>query len=238
MLHESKNYNHVSREQNFNERESRFIHIIPENSDLKTSTKLSEKRKKEINDYNLKTFSNPSIGIHGNELPKFKDNLQEFWKLKQDYLEVPEVSTRRQLINSRKSTGQVIRESRFEEEKPERKLQIKPKSKVTEKVGHEKTEGKFEAFEMNEFKKIESAKHEYRRSTIFGYFLSTGDVSGAKTEVVKTFRKKESRESAYNVNVAENISPGMSSLGNFKTKTLVKRQGTSARILRSRGFIS
>ena len=40
-------------------------------SDGKTKRQINEDRKKEMLEYNMKTFGKVSIGVHGKELPKF-----------------------------------------------------------------------------------------------------------------------------------------------------------------------
>ena len=39
-------------------------------------------------------FSKRPLGVHGGELPKFSDHLQEFWKLRQGYVENPSIGSR------------------------------------------------------------------------------------------------------------------------------------------------
>ncbi len=55
-------------------------------------------------EYNMKTFGNVAIGIHGKELPKFSQtqNLQEYWKQAKDYADNPGVSSRLELKQSHK----------------------------------------------------------------------------------------------------------------------------------------
>lgn len=53
-----------------------------------------EERKKEMLEYNMKTFGKISIGVHGKELPKYSelsnDNaVKEWWKNKQEYNDNP-----------------------------------------------------------------------------------------------------------------------------------------------------
>ena len=53
------------------ERETCFLRIAHKETPSKTKQKLNEERKKEMLDYNMKTFGRVAIGVHGKELPKF-----------------------------------------------------------------------------------------------------------------------------------------------------------------------
>ncbi len=59
--------------------------------DRKTHRQVAEQRRKDMVDYNMRTFGNISIGIHGKELPKFAktQDLKEYWKLANTYRENP-----------------------------------------------------------------------------------------------------------------------------------------------------
>lgn len=60
-------------------------------TDRATYNQIVEARKKEMIDYNMKTFGNVAIGIHGKELPKFAQtqNVKEYWKLGNNYKDKP-----------------------------------------------------------------------------------------------------------------------------------------------------
>ena len=86
---------------------------------------------------------------------------------------------------------------------------------------------------------VEGARHEYRLSTIFGYFLKNTIVENNIDEPLQVNNIKEkNREDHKKSTIIEAFTPGITSNTNNKSKTLIKRQGTSARLLRSRGFIS
>lgn len=53
------------------EREDCYLRISYKEVDGKTKRFIEEERRKEMLDYNLKTFGRVSIGVHGKELPKF-----------------------------------------------------------------------------------------------------------------------------------------------------------------------
>ena len=74
-----------------NEREDEIFAKLYSEEDRKTYTKLQNQRRKETNEYNIKTFSNQTLGVHGHELPKFSESktMKEFWKGKEGYCENP-----------------------------------------------------------------------------------------------------------------------------------------------------
>lgn len=211
------------------------MQIIPENSDYLTATKLTERRNKEINDYNLKTFSNPSIGIHGKELPKFKDNLEEHWKVKNGYLEVPNFFTRTQMLNFKG----LQKTDKIEKIGDKHKVMMKKKTKdcITEKPG-EVVRSEFEVIENEEAKVKMGSNHDYRLSTIFGYFLKNKNSQSGTLEPLTTTRKETKKQSIVTTVPYELQIPKTTTGFSSKTKTLIKRQGASQRLLRSRGFIS
>ena len=206
-----------------------------------TCKKLVEKRKSETNQYNLKTFSNLSIGIHGNELPKFTENMHEYWKLKANHVETPKSSTRTELLGSRRGmelASPVVREcsSAVDEGKVSLKKQLSC-GEITDKPGHPSHLEEYTPIDGYKTVKIIPAKHEYRLSTVFGYFLKskTAEHNSGETRVVQT--REKTRGEPKILSVVEHCSPGTTTTVSNKTKTLVKKQGTSARLLRSRGFI-
>ena len=56
------------------EREDAYIRIAYKDQESKTKHQLEEERKKEMLEYNMKTFGKVSIGVHGKELPKFSES--------------------------------------------------------------------------------------------------------------------------------------------------------------------
>ena len=65
-------------------------------------TKIKEKNRKEANDYNIKTFSKQTLGVHGHDLPQFSKNekLKFFWKNKDDYCENPKFKSQCEYLES------------------------------------------------------------------------------------------------------------------------------------------
>ena len=60
--------------QRLKEREDAYIRIAYKDQESKTKHQLEEERKKEMLEYNMKTFGKVSIGVHGKELPKFSES--------------------------------------------------------------------------------------------------------------------------------------------------------------------
>ena len=93
---------HKSDIERLNEREDEIFANLYSTEDRKTYTKIKEKQKKEANEFNIKTFSKQTIGVHGHDLPKFSENekLKFFWKNKEDYCENPKFKSQREYIES------------------------------------------------------------------------------------------------------------------------------------------
>lgn len=60
-------------------------------SEKMTKEKMDAARRKEMMDHYVRTFARQTIGVHGQELPKFADSLEEYWKLSDGYCESPRV---------------------------------------------------------------------------------------------------------------------------------------------------
>ena len=85
-----------------NEREDEIFANLYSTEDRRTYTKIKEKHKKEANEYNIKTFSKQTLGVHGHDLPQFSKNekLKYFWKNKDDYCESPKYQSQREYLES------------------------------------------------------------------------------------------------------------------------------------------
>ena len=85
-----------------NEREDEIFSNLYSTEERKTYTKIKEKQRKEANDYNIKTFSKQTLGVHGHDLPQFSKNekLKFFWKNKEDYCENPKFQSQREYLES------------------------------------------------------------------------------------------------------------------------------------------
>ena len=206
-----------------------------------TSSKLAEKRKHETNQYNMQTFSNLSIGIHGKELPKFKEAQQEYWKLQANHVASPKLSTRTELLMSRRDMDNnlpIAREcdSRADEDRICLRKQLSTR-KITNKPGHPSQIPEYTPIDGYNTIKTIPAKHEYRPSTVFGYFLKSQTAAHNSERPRKVHAKKVNKGEPTIISIVEHFSPVTTTAGTFKTKSLIRKQGTSARVLRSRGFI-
>ena len=93
---------HKSDIERLNEREDEIFSNLYSINSRKTFTEIKEQRKKIENDYNIKTFSKQTLGVHGHELPKFSENekLKYFWKNKTNYCENPKYKSQRKYLES------------------------------------------------------------------------------------------------------------------------------------------
>lgn len=78
QLHSKLNYDHISREKRMLERELNNLFFIPEGYEYPTIRKIKETTRLQSNEHNIKVFSNDTIGVHGQELPKFAENKKEY----------------------------------------------------------------------------------------------------------------------------------------------------------------
>ena len=104
-LEESKklsNIKHKSDVERLNEREDEIFAKLYSNKEGLTYSKIKNEKRKQINDYNIKTFSKQTIGVHGHELPKFSESEtnKEFWKLKEGYCENPKFKSQCEYLES------------------------------------------------------------------------------------------------------------------------------------------
>jgi hypothetical protein len=95
---------HKSDIERLNERENEIFKNLYKSEEGMTFNKIKEKRRKETNEYNMKTFANQPIGVHGHELPKFSENedTKEFWKFKEGYCEHPTYQSQVELLENQK----------------------------------------------------------------------------------------------------------------------------------------
>ena len=71
-LDASKSYDHVGGIKRVTDREAAYVQHKMQ--DGKTYSKIMEQSRRSTHENNIKKFSNLSIGVHGKELPKFKDS--------------------------------------------------------------------------------------------------------------------------------------------------------------------
>ena len=93
---------HKTDVERLNEREDEIFANLYSTEERKTYTKIKEKARKEANEYNIKTFSKQTLGVHGHDLPQFSENekLKYFWKNKEDYCENPKFKSQREYLES------------------------------------------------------------------------------------------------------------------------------------------
>ena len=84
------------------EREDEIFAKLYHDKEGKTYSKIKEEERKKINEYNIKTFSNETIGVHGHELPKFSESEKhkEFWKFRDGYCEKPKFKSQCEYLES------------------------------------------------------------------------------------------------------------------------------------------
>ena len=84
------------------EREDEIFAKLYNEKEGKTYSKIKEEERKKINEYNIKTFSKETIGVHGHELPKFAESekYKEFWKFKDGYCENPKYKSQCEYLES------------------------------------------------------------------------------------------------------------------------------------------
>jgi hypothetical protein len=92
-LSQTANFNHATPDQRL---EAREVHSFIPRTQSRTLSALKEAQRRDTNEYNMKTFSSVVVGIHGHELPKFKDT--EYWKFKPDYVQQPLTATQSELL--------------------------------------------------------------------------------------------------------------------------------------------
>ena len=95
---------HKSDIERLDERENEIFKNLYKSEEGMTFNKIKEKRRKETNEYNMKTFANQPIGVHGHELPKFSENenTKEFWKFKDGYCENPPYQSQVEFLENQK----------------------------------------------------------------------------------------------------------------------------------------
>ena len=104
-LEESKklaNIAHKSDIERLNEREDEIFAKLYLDKEGLTYSKIKDQKRREINEYNIKTFSSQALGVHGHELPKFSESEtnKEFWKLKDGYCENPKFQSQCEYLES------------------------------------------------------------------------------------------------------------------------------------------
>ena len=175
---------HKTGVERLNEREDEIFANLYSNEERKTYTKIKEQKKKEANEFNIKTFSKQTIGVHGHDLPKFADNekLKYFWKNKDDYCENPKFKSHREYIESIKYFKPPGEDLYLNEHRDEDPKWVDPfkkehfpleKGKEKEIITDLNKINIFEGFDPKIVKKFEydpKRKHVYRWTTLVNQF--------------------------------------------------------------------
>ena len=82
---------HLTETERLKMREDEIFEKLYQKNERQTLTKLKDERRKKDNEYNLKTFADHPVGVHGQPIPKFSESAdkKEFWKLQDGYVENP-----------------------------------------------------------------------------------------------------------------------------------------------------
>ncbi|OMJ76168.1 hypothetical protein SteCoe_24502 [Stentor coeruleus] len=234
-LHEKADYNHISREEHLREREKYLIFY----NEGKTLKEIKEQQRKDTNEYNQKTFSNVSIGVHGKELPTFNENLKEHWKIKDKYEEEPKNSSQVLFTLQKMNHAPIdkFRESDITgKELPTKPhtLAYKKKIELVEKPNHVIPYGGYIPVE-NTDSDYKQSKVKYKMSTIFGHFLESAAEMGIN--FIKENDKEPKTERATNPdsNVSQAIEAPKTSSSIMKKATF--RQSVVNNPLRTTGFL-
>ena len=104
-LEKSKKLNNIKHKSDLdrlNERENEIFAKIYTDKEGLTYSKIKDQKRKETNEYNIKTFSHQALGVHGHELPKYSESEKnkEFWKLKEGYCENPKFKSQCEYLES------------------------------------------------------------------------------------------------------------------------------------------
>ena len=175
---------HKSDVERLNEREDEIFANLYSTEERKTYSKIKEKSRKEANEYNIKTFSKQTLGVHGHDLPQFSENekLKYFWKNKDDYCENPKYKSQREYLESIKyfkPPGEDLYLNEHREESPRWidpfKKEHYPIQKKNEKeiITDLNKINIFKGFDPSVVKKFEydpKNKHVYRWTTLVNQF--------------------------------------------------------------------
>ena len=166
-----------------NEREDEIFAKLYLDKDGLTYSKIKDKNRKEINEYNIKTFSSQALGVHGHELPKFAESEnKEFWKLKEGYCENPKFQSQCEYLESIKYYKPPGEDLLLNEHRDEEPQWIDPFKKVHVLEAKYKKENLipklnniniFKNFDPNNPKPIElttKKQHIYRWTTLVNQF--------------------------------------------------------------------
>ena len=87
-----QNFTHLNLSQRVEEREKRL------NWNSRCSSKSKDRKTENILNFE-KLFSSRPFGVHGAELPKFSENCKDYWKLRNGYVENPEIKIKEKSVS-------------------------------------------------------------------------------------------------------------------------------------------
>ena len=211
-LEESKKLQNIIRKsdiERLNDREDEIFAKLYSDKERLTYSKIKEQKRKEINEFNIKTFSSQALGVHGHELPKFSESEtnKEFWKFKDGYCENPKFQSQCEYLESikyYKPPGEdlLLNEHRDEEPNwidPFKKVHIlEAKHKKENLITKVNNINIFKNFDPNNPKPIDYAsvkKHIYRWTTLVNQFapnkFKKGRFFDSLPEDAERLREKE-----------------------------------------------
>lgn len=247
-LGEKTDYQHVGREQHMAARESRLIWIVPEGQDGVTQRRLAEEKRRAVNEYNLRTFSNKTMGIHGKELPHFEEHRPAYWELRPGYDPQPAQISRLQLLQTKKywASPDTYRITDKDEHLPPPdpfKAVHVPKQSKKDQVSQKPTlciPAKFNPLEQRELPST-AAPHKQRWTTLVHYFKKGSVFAPPKDPDLHL--ETESREEQPSVQTLQKAAPASSSsafqlsrLNAASERRLLRTSSQS--LVRSLGFLT
>ena len=190
------------------EREDEIFAKLYNDKEGKTYSKIKEEERKKINEYNIKTFSNETIGVHGHELPKFAESekYKEFWKFKDGYCENPKFKSQCEYLESikyYKPPGEELLLNEHREEDPHWKDPFKivhvleAKNKKENLITKINNINIFKDFDPNNPKPIDYAnkkQHIYRWTTLVNQFAPNKFKKGRFFDSLPKEREQEKLE--------------------------------------------
>ena len=187
------------------ERENEIFSKLYSEKEGKTYSQIKQEARKKINEYNIKTFSNETIGVHGHELPKFAESekYKEFWKFKDGYCENPKYKSQVEYLESikyYKPPGEELLLNEHREEEPYWKDPFKivhvleAKNKKENLITKVNNINIFKDFDPNNPKPIDYAnkrQHIYRWTTLVNQFAPNKFKKGRYFDSLSKEEEKE-----------------------------------------------
>ena len=233
---------HKTDVERLNEREDEIFANLYSTEERKTYTKIKEKHKKDANDYNIKTFSKQTLGVHGHDLPQFSENekLKYFWKNKDDYCENPKYKSQREYLESIKYFKPPGEDLYLNEHRAESPRWIDPFKKEHHPI-QKKQEKEiitdlnkiniFEGFDPKIVKKFEydpKNKHVYRWTTLVNQFAPNKFKKGRFFDSLPEEKENKNDEKDIFTNLKGFMSDYMKNIMNKETNKVIKNKESGA----------